>query len=118
MKAYPLHFPEKAPKGTKQGAKLPKVSKRGREISVFLAFSQYPSSIERIEQDLRRRPLYTAELLGHIFYVRYRDILLRIVVLVKKNRHIFHWEWNILSNSLFERSFKNAFPPYGAGRSG
>lgn len=53
MKAYPLHFPEKAPKGTKQGAKLPEVSKQGREIGVFLAFSRLPSSVERIEQDLR-----------------------------------------------------------------
>ena len=102
--AYPLRFPEKAPKGTKQGAKLPEVLIQGREIGVFRAFSRFPASITRIEQDLRRRPLYTAELLGHIFYVHHRDILLRIFVVVKKNRHIFHWEWNILSNSLFERS--------------
>ena len=54
---------------------------------------------------LRRRPLYTAELLGHICFVHYRDILLRLFVVVKKNRHIFRREWNILSNSLFERSF-------------
>ena len=60
--AYPLHFPEKAPKGTKQGAKLPEVSKRGREIGVFLAFSQVSSVAGRIEQDLRRRSLYPAEL--------------------------------------------------------
>ena len=53
---------------------------------------------------LRRRPLYTAELLGHICFVHYRDILLRLFVVVKKNRHIFRREWNILSNSLFERS--------------
>ena len=56
--AYPLHFPEKAPKGTKQGAKLPKVTKRGREIGVFLVFSRIPCSITRIEQDLRRRHCY------------------------------------------------------------
>ena len=55
---YPLHFPEKAPKGTKQGAKLPEVSKRGREIGIFLAFLRYPSRIKRIEQDLRRGLLY------------------------------------------------------------
>ena len=64
--AYPLHFPEKAPKGTKQGAKLPEVLIQGREIGVFLAFSRLPSSVERIEQDLRRRTLYPAELLGHL----------------------------------------------------
>ena len=56
--AYPLHFPEKAPKGTKQGAKLPEVSNQGREIGVFLAFSQHPSVVKQIEQDLRRGPLY------------------------------------------------------------
>ena len=66
MKAYPLHFPEKAPKGTKQGAKLPEVLIQGREISVFLAFSRFPARITRIEQDLRRRTLYTTELLEHI----------------------------------------------------
>ena len=60
--AYPLHFPEKAPKGTKQGAKLPEGLTQGHEIGVFLAFSRYPSRIERIEQDLRRRSLYPAEL--------------------------------------------------------
>ena len=65
MKAYPLRFPEKAPKGTKQGAKLPEVSKQGREIGVFLAFSRIPSSVKQIEQDLRRRVLYPAELCGH-----------------------------------------------------
>ena len=67
MKAYPLRFPEKTPKGTKQGAKLPEVSKQGREISVFLAFSQYPSSIKQIEQDLRRRMIYPAELRRYIY---------------------------------------------------
>lgn len=56
--AYPLHFPEKAPKGTKQGAKLPEGLTQGHEIGVFLAFSRYPSRIERIEQDLRRGLLY------------------------------------------------------------
>ena len=66
MKAYPLRFPEKAPKGTKQGAKLPEVSKQGREIGVFLAFSRVPSHIKRIDQDLRRRPLYPTELRGLI----------------------------------------------------
>ena len=64
MKAYPLHFLEKTPKGTKQGAKLPEVSKRGRETDVFLAFSRYPPRIKRIEQDLRRRTLYPGELRG------------------------------------------------------
>ena len=62
--AYPLHFPEKAPKGTKQGTILPEVSIQGREIGNFLAFSQYPSSIKRIEQDLRRRTLYPGEVRG------------------------------------------------------
>ena len=66
MKAYPLRFSEKAPKGTKQGAKLPEVSKQGREIGVFLAFSQVSSVAGRIEQDLRRAVLYPAELLGHM----------------------------------------------------
>ena len=56
--AYPLHFPEKAPKGTKQGAKLPEVLIQGREIGVFLAFSRFPAGIARIEQDLRRGLLY------------------------------------------------------------
>ena len=64
--AYPLHFLEKAPKGTKQGAKLPEVSNQGREIGVFLAFSQYPSSVKQIEQDLRRRTLYPGELRRHV----------------------------------------------------
>ena len=64
--AYPLRFPEKAPKGTKQGAKLPEVSKQGREIGVFLAFSRIPSSVKQIEQDLRRRTLYPAELLRQV----------------------------------------------------
>ena len=64
--AYPLHFPEKAPKGTKQGAKLPEALTQGREIGVFLAFSRFPVSITRIEQDLRRRMLYPAELLEHM----------------------------------------------------
>ena len=66
--AYPLYFPEKAPKGTKQGAKLPEIPTQGREIGVFLAFSRVPCSITRIEQDLRRRSLYTTELLGHIIF--------------------------------------------------
>ena len=70
--AYPLHFPEKAPKGTKQGAKLPEVSKQSREIGVFLAFSRVPASITRIEQDLRRRSLYPAELRMRIADVFYR----------------------------------------------
>ena len=63
--AYPLHFPEKAPMGTKQGAKFPKVLTQGRKIGVFLAFSHVPSSVKRIEQDLRRRTLYPGELRGH-----------------------------------------------------
>ena len=68
MKAYPLHFPEKAPKGTKQGAKLPEVLIQGREIGVFLAFSRLPSSVEWIEQDLRNRVLYPAELQRQMIY--------------------------------------------------
>jgi len=56
--AYPLHFPKKAPKGTKQGAKLPEVLIQGREIGVFLAFSRVLCGIKRIEQDLRRGLLY------------------------------------------------------------
>ena len=66
MKAYPLHFPEKAPKGTKQGAKLPEVPTQGREIGVFLAFSRVPCSITRIEQDLRRGLLYPFNYAGII----------------------------------------------------
>ena len=65
LKAYPLRFPEKAPKGTKQGAKLPEVLIQGREIGVILAFSRVPCGIKRLEQDLRRRVLYPAELCGH-----------------------------------------------------
>ena len=57
-RAYPLHFPEKAPKGTKQGAKLPEGLTQGREISVFLAFSRVPAVVGRIEQDLRRGHCY------------------------------------------------------------
>lgn len=56
--AYPLHFLEKAPKGTKQGDKLPEVLMQGREIGVFRAFSRIPCSITRIEQDLRRGHCY------------------------------------------------------------
>ena len=56
--AYPLHFPEKAPKGTKQGAILPEVLIQGREIGVFLALSRFPASITRIEQNLRRILFY------------------------------------------------------------
>ena len=66
---YPLHFPEKAPKGTKQGDILPEASIQGREIGIFLAFSQYSSSIKRIEQDLRRRVLYQTELLRHVQFL-------------------------------------------------
>ena len=69
MKAYPLHFPEKAPKGTKQGAILLEVSKQGREIGVFLAFSRVPAVVGRIEQDLRRRVLYPTELLRHVQFL-------------------------------------------------
>ena len=52
-----MHFPEKAPKGTKQGAKLPEGLTQGREIGVFLAFSRVPAVVGRIEQDLRRTEL-------------------------------------------------------------
>ena len=45
---------------------MPEVSKQGREIGVFLALSQFPSCIKRIEQNLRRRLLYTTELLGRV----------------------------------------------------
>ena len=69
MKAYPLHFPEKAPQGTKQGAKSPEGLTQGREIGIFLAFSRFPASITRIEQTLRRRPLYPAELRGHNYNI-------------------------------------------------
>ena len=67
--AYPLHFPEKAPKGTKQGAKLPEIPKQGREIGVFLAFSRFPSLVKRIEQDLRRRTLYPTEVQRHMKFL-------------------------------------------------
>ena len=56
--AYPLRFPEKAAKGTKQGAKLPEIPTQGREIGVFLAFPRFPSVVKRIEQDLRRGLFY------------------------------------------------------------
>ena len=73
--AYPLHFPEKAPKGTEQGAKSPKALIQGREIGVFLAFSRLPSSVERIEQDLRRRTLYPAELrVHHLTHTLYSQV--------------------------------------------
>ena len=68
MKAYPLHFPEKAPKGTKQGAKSPEGLTQGREIGVFLAFSRFPASITRIEQDLRNWVFYPAELQRQMIY--------------------------------------------------
>ena len=78
MKAYPLCFPEKAPKGTKQGAKLPEVSKQGREIGVFLAFSHVPAVVGRIEQDLRRRMLYPTELRGQMaifdYFAEYSEL--------------------------------------------
>ena len=66
--AYPLRFPEKAPKGTEQGAKLPEVLIQCREIGVFLAFSRVPAVVGRIEQDLRRRTLYPAELQRQMIY--------------------------------------------------
>ena len=53
-----MHFPEKAPKGTKQGAKLPEGLTQGREIGVFLAFSGVSAVVGRIEQDLRRGHCY------------------------------------------------------------
>ena len=53
-----MHFLEKAPKGTKQGAKLPEGLTQGREIGVFLAFSGVSSVVGRIEQDLRRGHCY------------------------------------------------------------
>ena len=56
--AYPLHFSEKAPKSTEQGAKSPEALTQGREIGVFLAFSRFPASITRTEQDLRRILFY------------------------------------------------------------
>ena len=83
--AYPLRFPEKAPKGTKQGAKLPDVLIQGREIGVFLAFSRFPARITRIEQDLRRRTLYPGELRGRIVSV----ILPKKCLSVKNNRQLF-----------------------------
>lgn len=52
--AYPLHFLEKAPKGTKSSEGLT----QGREIGVFLAFSRVPAVVGRIEQDLRRGHCY------------------------------------------------------------
>jgi len=79
MKAYPLHFPEKAPKGTKQGAKLPKVLTQGRKIGVFLAFSRVSSSVKRIEQDLRRGLLYPFNYAGIIYYFDYCSDSLRII---------------------------------------
>ena len=62
MKAYPLRFPEKAPKGTKQGTKSSEGLTQGREIGVYLTFSLFPAGITRIEQDLRSLVLYPAEL--------------------------------------------------------
>ena len=61
-----LHLTEKTAQGTKQGAKLPEIPTQGREIGVFLAFSRFPASITRIEQDLRRRMLYPTELRGQM----------------------------------------------------
>ena len=58
MHTYPLKITEKVPQRTKQGAKLPEVSKQGREIGVFLAFSGVPAVVGRIEQDLRRGLFY------------------------------------------------------------
>ena len=63
---YRLHLAEKWPQGTKQGTKSPEGLTQGCEIGVFLAFSRFPASITRIEQDLRRRVLYPTELLGRI----------------------------------------------------
>ena len=78
MKAYPLDFSEKTPKGTEQGAKLPEVSKQGREIGVFLAFSHVPAVVGRIEQDLRRRMLYPTELRGQMaifdYFAEYSEL--------------------------------------------
>ena len=74
--AYPLHFPEKAPKGTKQGDKLPEVLMQGREIGVFLAFSRVPAVVGRIEQHLRRRTLYPGELRRRIKLPCYFNSLL------------------------------------------
>ena len=76
--AYPLRFPEKAPKGTKQGAKLPEVSKQGRKIGVLLAFPRVPSRIMRIEQDLRRRVRYPTELLRRIELFRATPMNMRL----------------------------------------
>ena len=88
MKASPLHFPEKAPKGTKQGAKAPEGLTQGREIGVFLAISRLPSSVERIEQDLRRRTLYPAEIRVRIIIIAAKTATQSIVaqnaVLVKR----------------------------------
>ena len=53
-----MHFPEKAPKGTKQGTKSSEGLTQGREIGVFLAFSRVPAVVGRIEQDLRRGHCY------------------------------------------------------------
>ena len=79
-------------------------SDKSRSSNAELRLAGTPERTLTSDLPLRRRPLYTAELLGHICFVHYRDILLRLFVVVKKNRHIFRREWNILSNSLFERS--------------
>ena len=79
--AYPLRFPEKAPKGTKQGAKLTEVLTQGCKIGVFLAFSRFLSRAGRIEQDLRKRSLYPAELRKHLIY--YLNILSKRYSIVK-----------------------------------
>ena len=88
MKAYPLHFSEKAPKGTKQGAKSPAALIQGREIGVFLAFSQVSSIVKWIEQDLRRRTLYPAEIRVRIIIIAAKTATQSIVaqntVLVKR----------------------------------
>ena len=63
------------------------------------------------EDNLRRRTLYPTELLAHIGACSngYRHILLRKFIDVKKNRHIFHAQWNILSNSFSERRLRKMY---------
>ena len=78
---------------------MPEVLIQGREIGVFLAFSRFPASITRIEQDLRRRTLYPGELRRHIQRVFYR----KKPGLSTKNNHIFSGFFRIIAHMKLKR---------------
>ena len=104
-----LHLTEKRTQGTKKGAKSAEVPTQGRESGVFLAFSRFPSLITRIEQDLRRRTLYPAELRVH--YLTGAIVALQTEVVKSKTveAQIYPVDVSPMINTSTVKSFKYLF---------